>query len=245
MAEPSGVAHHMASECRASGGTGLPTPLITLPNLPLEDQGRSRSSRWRTGAWWSVQLLYFVAVQQRGLSSPIPHPSAFVVVHLRLLLRVLHLGGRLRLRVNCNYGCNYMRLVAISGRHRSGATIPGLAQVVAGTPSPVLVAPVAAPRTPNPLILVARHVPSLTNGSWSGLTSVYAAAVMAAVSRQLASPGGQNRGVKGGSISPTLISPRVPNPTQRRNVERNTGRSMANVGYDRRSPGRGPPSRGS
>jgi hypothetical protein len=37
------------------------------------------------------------AFRPRGLSSPIPHPLAFVVVHLRLLLRVAHLSGRLRI----------------------------------------------------------------------------------------------------------------------------------------------------
>jgi hypothetical protein len=55
------------------------------------------------------------AFRLRGLSSPIPQPWVFVVVHLRLLLRLLAVGERLRIRVNCNYGCNYLRLVANSG----------------------------------------------------------------------------------------------------------------------------------
>jgi hypothetical protein len=45
--------------------------------------------------------------RQRGLSLPIPYPLASVVVHLRLLLRLPRLGGRLRIRVNCNYRSNY------------------------------------------------------------------------------------------------------------------------------------------
>jgi hypothetical protein len=56
---------------------------------------------------WLVRLLHFVAAQQRGLSLPIPYPLASVVVHLRLLLRLPRLGGRLRIRVNCNYRSDY------------------------------------------------------------------------------------------------------------------------------------------
>jgi hypothetical protein len=35
----------------------------------------------------------------------------------RLLRQVPHVGGRLRIGVNCNCGCNYWRRIANSGRH--------------------------------------------------------------------------------------------------------------------------------
>jgi hypothetical protein len=99
-----------ASSCVENHGPNHGNSLLVANSGHTGQQRPSRRNGWpqvgHVGHPWPWWLLYFAAVQPRGLSSPIPCLRRSVVICSSLILGLLAAGGRSRTELKCNYGCN-------------------------------------------------------------------------------------------------------------------------------------------